>query len=147
MMTEEEQMEAALAASLGQTISHEESPEPQSVPEPTSVPSPVAIVEPPSLFSSIVPSDSPEPASSDETTRIQFRFANGGRPLVRRFKKSDTIRDVFAFVKGLGNDHEEFELVFVGRRLLAEAEKSGPQTLDKSIQEAGLTNGSLTVEV
>lgn len=103
----------------------------------------------PTLFSTIDPSDIPEPPQSPETTRIQFRFPEGGRPLVRRFNKSDTIRDVFAFVKGLRSDEEEqFELVFVGRRLLAEAETSpGGSALEKNIVDAGLANGSLTVEL
>lgn len=171
MMTEEEQMEAALAASLGRDIS--ESPPPShpqtpqlSVPAgPASAPSPATAPAPPprepipagpstsieksvsSVFASIQPSDIPEPPQSPQTTRIQFRFPEGGRPLVRRFNKTDTIRDVFAFVKGLRSSDEEFELVFVGRRLLAEAEEQGAQSLDRSIVDAGLANGSLTVEV
>ena len=183
-MTEEEQMEAALAASLGQEP-QAASPSPQAMPEPqlpaTPLSQPPPVTEPPApprsapsasitreseespstpsvstttnkpptLFSTIKPLEMAEPPQSPETTRIQFRFPGGGRPLVRRFNKSDTIRDVFAFVKGLRGDDEEFELVFVGRRLLAEAEGSseGGHTLDKSIMEAGLANGSLTVEV
>ena len=166
-MSEEEQMEAALAASLGQDIhARDTSPTPQpSSPNvapaaPQSPPS--APVEEPtvplsttttseskshSLFDSITPSDIPEPPQSPQTTRIQFRFPEGGRPLVRRFNKTDTIRNVFAFVKGLRSDEGEFELVFVGRRLLAEAEESGGQALDRTIVDAGLANGSLTVEV
>lgn len=66
---------------------------------------------------------------------------------MRRFNKTDTLRDVFAFVKRLRDDDSEFELVFVGRRLLAEAEESGGQALDRTIVDAGLANGSLTVEV
>jgi UBX domain-containing protein 7 len=157
MMSEEEQVEAALAASLGREIQAEASPPPEPVPmpeipaareEPTiPPPTPSATDKSPTLFSSITPSDSPEPPQSPETTRIQFRFPEGGRPLVRRFNKSDTIRDVFAFVKGLRSDEAEFELVFVGRRLLAEAEESGESSLDRSIVDAGLANGSLTVEV
>jgi len=166
MMSEEEQMEAALAASLGKDLNaRDTSPTPQpsshlapSVSQPsTSVP-----VEEPSiplsttttsesqsnsLFNSIEPSDRAEPPQSPQTTRIQFRFPEGGRPLVRRFNKIDTIRDVFAFVKGLRSDEGEFELVFVGRRLLAEAEESGEEALDRTIVDAGLANGSLTVEV
>jgi len=182
-MTEEEQVEAALAASLGQD-SQAASPSTQAMPEPPlpatppAQPPPPPAVQPPvppasasttkeseenpltpsvstttnkspTLFSTIRPSDIPEPPQSPQTTRIQFRFADGGRPLVRRFNKFDTIRDVFAFVKGLRGDDEEFELVFVGRRLLAEAEASSEagHALDKSIVEAGLANGSLTVEV
>jgi UBX domain-containing protein 7 len=162
MMTEEEQMEAALAASLGR---HPEEREVTPAPEPhlptqvtpARLPTPAdeptipttttsSTDKPSSLFTSIIPSEAPEPPQSPETTRIQFRFPEGGRPLVRRFNKSDTIRDVFAFVKGLRNDTGEFELVFVGRRLLAEAEDD-ENSLDRSIVEAGLANGSLTVEV
>lgn len=164
MMSEEEQMEAALAASLGREIPTEASPPPEPSP-PTQQqlpPHPTTTIEEPTipvatpstttdksstLFSSIIPSDSSEPPQSPQTTRIQFRFPEGGRPLVRRFNKSDTIRDVFAFVKGLRSDEEEFELVFVGRRLLAEAEESDESSLDRSIVDAGLANGSLTVEV
>ena len=162
MMSEEEQMEAALAASLGRDITTQEtSPPPEPVPflQPVHTPLPVAdetTIPPttpsatdksPSLFLAIAPSDAPEPPQSPETTRIQFRFPEGGRPLVRRFLKTDSIRDVFAFVKGLRSDDGEFELVFVGRRLLAEAEESGESALDRSIVDAGLANGSLTVEV
>jgi len=165
MMTEEEQMEAALAASLGQDIQKTEgSPPPEPVPiQPPNISIPATTDEStipiptsssttdksPTLFSSITPSDSAEPPQSPQTTRIQFRFPGGGRPLVRRFNKTDRIRDVFAFVKGLRNDDdEEFELVFVGRRLLAEVEESGDESsLDRSIVDAGLANGSLTVEV
>jgi UBX domain-containing protein 7 len=168
MMSEEEQMEAALAASLGKDISESpstsrtETPQP-SVPVPAPAPAPIPAPEVPqsippepststeksvsSVFASITPSDAPEPPQSPQTTRIQFRFPEGGRPLVRRFNKTDTIRDVFAFVKGLRNSDEEFELVFVGRRLLSEAEEQGAQSLDRSIVDAGLANGSLTVEV
>jgi UBX domain-containing protein 7 len=158
MMTEDEQMEAALAASLGQDIHHEKETSPPPEPGPsTETPIPSTIKEEqiisnsipekqPNLFSSILPSDDPEPPQSPETTRIQFRFPDGSRPLVRRFNKTDTIRDVFGFVKSLREDDEEFELVFVGRRLLAEAEES-EELLNRSIVEAGLTNGSLTVEV
>jgi hypothetical protein len=161
MMTEEEQMEAALAASLGRDITQEASPAPEPVPvsQPVHTPLPVPddpTIPPttpsasnvsPSLLQSITPSDVPEPPQSPQTTRIQFRFPEGGRPLVRRFLKTNTIRDVFAFVKGLRSDDGEFELVFVGRRLLAEAEATGESALDRTIVDAGLANGSLTVEV
>ena len=171
MMSEEEQMEAALAASLGRDISADSPPptgpstsgpstsQPQtsdstaSTPRPSSSEPKTPLIEPPpsiekssSLFASIPFSDTPEPAQSPSTTRIQFRFPEGGRPLVRRFNKTDTLKDVFAFVKGLRSDEGDFELVFVGRRLLAEAEENGVAYLDRSIVEAGLANGSLTVE-
>lgn len=162
MMSEEEQMEAALAASLGKDISATSPPPsgPSTSPPPTSnatTPGPSNEPKPPiespatekkpSLFASIPFADTPEPAQSPQTTRIQFRFPEGGRPLVRRFNKTDTIKDVFAFVKGLRSDEGDFELVFVGRRLLAEAEENGEAYLNRSIVEAGLANGSLTVEV
>jgi UBX domain-containing protein 7 len=163
MMSEEEQMEAALAASLGHSISAISPPPSRpstaqgtsdphpSVPTSDQQTMPVEAISNPekssTLFSSILPSDATEPPQSPETTRIQFRFPEGGRPLVRRFNKTDTIKDVFAFVKGLRGDDGEFELVFVGRRLLAEAEESDASSLDRSIVEAGLANGSLTVEV
>lgn len=171
-------MEAALAASLGHDPEaaspppEPSSPPPQPPPQPRQPPVPAStpqttsttnesqigatpFVSPatnksPTLFSTIQPSDLPEPPQSPQTTRIQFRFPEGGRPLVRRFNKSDTIRDVFAFVKGLrSDDQEEFELVFIGRKLLSQAEESedGERALDTSIVEAGLANGSLTVEV
>jgi UBX domain-containing protein 7 len=156
-------MEAALAASLGKEISTETEPSspqasqlPPKIPQDSPSPPPTQPLAPvesnsstsgPTLFSAIIPSDKPEPPQSPQTTRIQFRFPDGNRPLVRRFNKTDTIRDVFAFVKGYRNDDGEFELVFVGRRLLAEAEESGGNALEKTIVEAGLANGSLTVEV
>src|ERR1700759_2508815 len=125
MMSEEEQMEAALAASLGQSISAISPPPSRpSTAQGTFQPSPsvptasdqetIPVEDSPtvekssSLFSSIAPSDKSEPPQSPQTTRIQFRFPEGGRPLVRRFNKTDTIKDVFAFVKGLRNDDGEF---------------------------------------
>jgi hypothetical protein len=160
MMSEEEQMAAALAASLGKDplvqepetttrpVTAQGSTQPDTADEKTvPVETPSTSQKSPTLFSSIAASDTPEPAQSPQTTRIQFRFPEGGRPLVRRFNKTDTIRDIFAFVKCLRSSSEEFELVFVGRRLLAEAEESGQGSLDKGIVEAGLANGSLTVEV
>ncbi|KAL2757294.1 hypothetical protein ACRALDRAFT_1074411 [Sodiomyces alcalophilus JCM 7366] len=76
------------------------------------------------------------------TTRIQFRLPTGGR-VIRRFKVDETVRRIFEWLKAEpieGKEGVEFEL------------KTSPQgqdllgVLEKTIQEAGLKQGTVMVE-
>ena len=92
-LSEEEQMNMALRASLGENIDLEkdvividddEEQEPKKTLD--------------QICASIQPKNPPEPSSSNETVRLQFRLPNGSR-LVRIFRKSDQVESLFAFVK------------------------------------------------
>jgi len=114
---------------------------------------PAPATAPPSLFAAIS-SDAPHaepPATAPDTTRIQFRHP-GGR-VIRRFALRDPVRRIYEWLKadpaalgdggGGGVDRAaaggELELVFMGRNLLVGG-------LDRTIEQAGLKNGSVMVE-
>lgn len=91
-----------------------------------------------------ITSDNPhtEPTDTAPTvsTRIQFRYS-GGRQ-IRRFLLSDPVRRIYEWLKAspleghAGN--QEFELISMGKNLLG--------SLDSTIEEAGLRNGTVMVE-
>ena len=116
------------------------------------------------ISSAIPHQEPPSPYDPKTMTRIQFRYS-GGRQ-IRIFLLSDPIRRLYEWLKasnllsdetkGLksgsaGADGEagpgpgkskgptEFELIFLGRNLI--------EALDVSIEEAGLKNGTVMVEV
>jgi hypothetical protein len=84
-----------------------------------------------------------EPTITDPkiTTRIQFRGPSG-RPLVRRFNLSDTVRRIYEWIKSDapwdGKQGAEFDLVFMGKNLI--------EHLDSSVEQAGLKGASVMVE-
>ncbi|KAL9127378.1 MAG: hypothetical protein Q9217_003734 [Psora testacea] len=82
-----------------------------------------------------------EPASTEaNTTRIQFRHPNGR--VVRRFSLSDPVRRIYEWLKATpleGKAGLDFELVFMQRNLI--------DSLDESIESAGLRNGTVMVEI
>ncbi|KAF2810351.1 UBX domain-containing protein 7 [Mytilinidion resinicola] len=82
-----------------------------------------------------------EPQTGPTITRIQFRDSNGKRQ-VRRFDVSDPVRRLYEWLKAAPWEEDkagvEFELIFMGKNLI--------EGLDKTIQEAGLKNGSVNVE-
>jgi UBX domain-containing protein 7 len=94
----------------------------------------------PSPFSQI-PSDRPhtEPPAGPDVTRIQFRHPAGR--IIRRFAVSDPVRRIFEWLKAEpleGKEGAEFELVSMGKNLMDMA--------GKSIEEAGLKNGKVMIE-
>ncbi|KAJ1560548.1 hypothetical protein HK405_006707 [Cladochytrium tenue] len=107
-LTEDEQLEAAIAESLHDGASGTK-----------------VEASPSNAWTSIEPEDLPEPAGPD-TTRIQFRLLDGSR-VVRKFRKTDTVRSLFAFVKGKLPESGRFEL-------------------DLSLESANVLNSSLSVE-
>lgn len=115
-MSEEEQLNAAIAASLqesGQDDNTTET-EPKTTTESSSAqhPStnstaPIIIDEeniipeessPTSLLDSILPVKRTETTDIANSTRIQFRMADGSR-IIRRFLKTDPVRYLFEFIK------------------------------------------------
>lgn len=93
------------------------------------------------LFALIPKSTNPEPEASEAgTTRIQFRLADGTR-IVRRFHVTDTVRTIFGVVKATVEkaSNEYFSLSSERKRLIT--------MLDMTIEEAGLKNSSVLVEV
>lgn len=99
-------------------------------------------------FDSISPQDHTEPTEG-ATTRVQFRFPNGKR-LIHKFAcDSDTVRQLYAWLKfqllkegeltyGIGGD-ERFSISSVGKPRLIEC-------LNMTIAEAGLKNASILLE-
>lgn len=81
-----------------------------------------------------------EPAAdAQDSTRIQFRHP-GGR-VIRRFAMRDPVRRIYEWLKAAPIETREgqpFELVFMGKNLI--------DSVDDSIEEAGLKNGSVMVE-
>lgn len=95
---------------------------------------------PASAFS-LIPSDRPhnEPAAGPEVTRIQFRHPAGR--VIRRFATSDDVRRIFEWLKSEpleGKEGQSFDLVSMGTNLLDLA--------DQSIEQAGLKNGTVMIE-
>ncbi|KAF3899029.1 UBX domain-containing protein 2 [Trichophyton interdigitale] len=88
-----------------------------------------------------IPSDKPhtEPAADPATTtRIQFRHSSGR--VIRRFALADPVQRLYEWLKAspLEDKHGvEFELVSMGQNLIS--------LLDKTIEEAGLKNGTVMV--
>lgn len=78
-------------------------------------------------------------ANVPDTTRIQFRHPAGR--VVRRFSLHDDVRRIYEWLKASPLETREgqtFELVFMGKNL--------EDSIDQTIQEAGLKNGSVMVE-
>ena len=82
-----------------------------------------------------------EPAASEPgTTRIQFRHPTGR--VVRRFALSDRVRRLYEWLKASpleGQEGKDFELVFMQKNLI--------DSLEESIEQAGLKNGTVMVEI
>lgn len=90
-----------------------------------------------SAISSDKPHTEPEPDPT-KVTRIQFRHSSGR--VIRRFALSDPVRRIYEWLKASpleGKAGVEFELVSMGQNLI--------ESLDTSIQDAGLKNGTVMV--
>lgn len=95
---------------------------------------------PPSPFATIsATTPHNEPAADVPSTRIQFRHPNGR--VVRKFALSDPVRRIYEWLKASpieGREGIDFELVFMQKNLIS--------TLEDSIEQAGLKNGTVMVE-
>ncbi|OBZ85639.1 UBX domain-containing protein 2 [Choanephora cucurbitarum] len=144
-MTEEEQLNAAIAASLNndrmeveetktesnqkqeETKEREEQKEEEEEED----------IKAGSAFDGIQAVQRPETTDMANSTRIQLRMGDGSR-IIRRFLKSDPVRYLFEFVKAEvpgASNNQQFELVFNRTQLI--------DILDQSIQEAGLSNAAV----
>ncbi|ORZ14100.1 hypothetical protein BCR42DRAFT_418046 [Absidia repens] len=92
-----------------------------------------------SVLDSILPVKRQETTDIANSTRIQFRMADGSR-VIRRFLKSDPVRYLFEFIKSHVPETQDqaFELVFNRQQLI--------DILDQGIQEAGLQNAAVNVQ-
>ncbi|KAF9573681.1 hypothetical protein EC968_008197 [Mortierella alpina] len=141
-MTEEEQLQAAMVASMGGDPStainlddQEESPF-TSTPE-EATPATAAVV---SVFDSIQPVRHEEPTDPATSTRIGFRLSDGSR-LMHRFSKTAPVRVLFEYIKSEVEDArtQPFELVFIGKQLL--------EDVDKTLAEVGVENAQIMVQM
>lgn len=148
-MTEEQQIEFALKQSMaGSTASDainidgedETAPAPEKKVEEEE--------EEVDLFDSILPQDHIEPTEG-LTTRVQFRFPNGKRLIHKFAYDSDTVHQLFGWLKfvllkeeessyGIGGT-DRFTISSVGKPKLIEC-------LNMTIAEAGLKNASILLE-
>ncbi|KAI8977203.1 hypothetical protein BDF20DRAFT_873538 [Mycotypha africana] len=89
-----------------------------------------------SAFDAIQPVKRDETTDMTNSTRIQLRIGDGSR-IIRRFLKTDPVRYIFEFVKAdvPGAQDQAFELVFNRTQLI--------DVLDQSIAEAGLSNAAV----
>ncbi|KAF9918404.1 hypothetical protein BX616_008964 [Lobosporangium transversale] len=141
-MTEEEQLHAALVASMGGDTSNAVDLGDDEVNTPISDSFEEATpVEPEvSVFDSIKPVRHEEPTDPATSTRIGFRLSDGSR-LMRRFPKDAPVRALFEFVKAEVEDArtQSFELVFIGKQLLDD--------VDKTLAEVGVENAQIMVQM
>ncbi|MCJ1309147.1 hypothetical protein MMC25_002802 [Agyrium rufum] len=80
-----------------------------------------------------------EPELTTPNTRIQFRHPSGR--VVRRFALADPVRRLYEWLKASpleGKEGVDFELVSMQKNLL--------DSLDQTVEEAGLKNGTVMVE-
>ncbi|KAK2626632.1 hypothetical protein QTJ16_003807 [Diplocarpon rosae] len=80
-----------------------------------------------------------EPAAGPGVIRIQFRHSNGR--VVRRFRSEDVVRSIYEWLKAdplEGKTGVTFDLKGMGKDLI--------EHLDETIQDAGLSNGTVMVE-
>ncbi|KAF9902175.1 hypothetical protein EC991_005221 [Linnemannia zychae] len=143
-MTEEEQLQAAMMASMGADASSaielpDEEPEDVSTPveEDESI-AEVGAVE--SVFDSIKPVNHEESTDPATSTRIGFRLSDGSR-LMHRFPKTAPVRALFEFIKFKVEDArtQPFDLVFIKKQLLDD--------IDKTLTEVGVENAQIMVQM
>lgn len=146
-MTEEEQLEKALQESMAASGSG--GLKPPVVEDPDDLTRSVGDVREtevtngapePTPFS-LIAADQPhaEPAQGSDVTRIQIRHPEGR--LIRRFALLDLVRRIYEFLKAEplpGKEGVDFELVSNSKNLI--------DSLDKTIEEAQLKNGTVMVE-
>lgn len=97
-------------------------------------------ITPFSMISSTNPHTEPA-ADPMTTTRIQFR--SSGSRVIRRFLLSDSAARLYEWLKATpweGKDGLDFELSFMGKNLIEDVQAG------KTVEEAGLKNGTVMVE-
>jgi len=160
-LSEEEQLERALQASLASSQDQErpkalpaEDPDEltrsvgdlrnaggPSIDEAMAIDEPIAATTTEATPHSQISSDHPhvEPPAGPGVTRVQIRHP-GGR-IVRRFAQDDPVQRIYEFLKAEpleGKEGMDFELVSMGKNLI--------DSRHESIEAAGLKNGTVMVE-
>ncbi|KAI8097877.1 thioredoxin-like protein [Gilbertella persicaria] len=138
-MTEEEQLNAAIAASLNGSTESTQSTSPQTmeVDSKEKEKHEEEVEEKAgSAFDGIKAVEREETTDMTNSTRIQLRMGDGSR-IIRRFLKSDPVRYLFEFIKAEVPEaaNQPFELVFNRTQLI--------DVLDQTIEEAGLSNAAV----
>lgn len=126
-------------SSIANTSTNTSSTATEAPSTPTKQPEENALTEE-EIFASIIPEGMPEPAAGTDSTRIQFRLGDGRR-IIRRVRNTDTVREIFALVKFLIPEarSEYFSLTSERKKLF--------DLLDKTVEEAGLKNSTILVEI
>ncbi|KAG0235760.1 hypothetical protein BGW42_004810 [Actinomortierella wolfii] len=155
-MTEEEQLQAALAASMGgapgPATSDEDDNESAKMEYSnmgtaiTSESNEAAENEekaedvPESVFDTIQPILHDEPSDPATSTRIAFRLNDGGR-IMHRFAKDAKVRVLFEYIKARVDEARDqpFELVFINKQLI--------DYVDQTLSAVGLENAQVMVQV
>ncbi|KAK6364658.1 hypothetical protein, variant [Exophiala oligosperma] len=159
-LSEEEQLERALQASLGsqedaalkpaaaedpdaltRSIGDVRSADGPSIAEAMDLDEPSAATTSETTPFSLIPSDRPhvEPPAGPGITRVQIRHP-GGR-IVRRFAEADPVQRIYEFLKAEpleGREGKDFELVSMGKNLI--------DSRQETIEAAALKNGTVMVE-
>ncbi|KAG0210310.1 hypothetical protein BGX28_009466 [Mortierella sp. GBA30] len=147
-MTEEEQLHAAMVASMGgdpsSAISIPDTEEEEATATATATervpdeatPAPAEV----SVFDSIQPVRHEEPTDPATSTRIGFRLSDGSR-LMHRFSKTAPVRVLFEYIKSEVEEArtQPFDLVFIGKQLLVD--------VDKTLAEVGVENAQIMVQM
>lgn len=139
-MSEEEQLNAALAASMESSEENELVEAAMRESEKLAEASKLQPQQPPEAegVDGVIAQVNVEPPAGDaNATRIQIRNSADGTRQVRRFYKCDSIRSLFAFIKASVTE-EPFDLKFHRESLALK--------LDQTISDAGLENASITIE-
>lgn len=84
-----------------------------------------------------------EPDAGPTVTRVQIKLHDGSR-VVRRFVLSDPVRTIYEYVKAdllpsRGKNEDEFELRALSKNLI--------DILDDTVEQAGLKNGTIMMEM
>ncbi|KND04409.1 uncharacterized protein SPPG_00139 [Spizellomyces punctatus DAOM BR117] len=134
-LSEEEQLELALAASMGQTKVAPAADQDETADE---VEAMEDVVPSTNVFDTIEPILNEEPTGSD-AVRIQFRLPDGTRK-VRRFRKTDPVRTLFQYVRADVPEAraKPFELMNFRDPLLPR--------INDSVEDAKLAGASITVD-
>ncbi|ODQ81867.1 hypothetical protein BABINDRAFT_6506 [Babjeviella inositovora NRRL Y-12698] len=147
-LTEEQQFELAMKQSMGEIVEDTDAVEiiegdesnPIDLDSDPEVPEADGLSPEQRLFAEIKPVSHEEPQDPATTTRIQIRTGDGKR-VVRRFGVEDPVRVIFEVIKATFEQVSDRPFVLTSQRtnLLTE--------LNKTIQEAGLKNASILLEM
>lgn len=127
-LTEEQQLELALAASATSSSGSVEK---------ASSSDDIVETGPPSFFQTIKAHERSEVPASEPQTTIQFRLASG-KKIAKKFAKSDKVQVLFAHLKAVEPELKPFELMWQRSQL--------SKQLDATLQDANVLGAALLVD-